>query len=177
LLSCRSMRPEQAAQVMPPMESSTTSVEGSAVVSVFMQRSSIDRTQRHKTRRRTSAALRPVKQNYTLSLVAQNKRRRDYGRSIILTILVLPLKEHGMRLTSKGQVTIPQGIRELAGLLPGSEVAFQFRDGHVLLEKVESDTALQRQRILATIKAVAGSATADRPLRTNDILHLTRGED
>jgi AbrB family looped-hinge helix DNA binding protein len=82
-----------------------------------------------------------------------------------------------MRLTSKGQVTIPQGIRELAGLLPGSEVAFQFRDGHVLLEKVESDTALQRQRILATIKAVAGSATADRRLRTNDILHLTRGED
>lgn len=27
-----------------------------------------------------------------------------------------------MRITSKGQVTIPQGVREQAGLLPGTEV-------------------------------------------------------
>lgn len=82
-----------------------------------------------------------------------------------------------MRLTSKGQVTIPQGIRELAGLLPGSEVVFQFRDGQVLLEKREPDVALQRQRILAAIDAVAGSATTGGSLRTDDILRMTRDED
>ena len=81
-----------------------------------------------------------------------------------------------MRLTSKGQVTIPQGIREQAGLAPGSEVEFQFNDGRVWLEKIESDLAHRRQRILATIAKVAGSATANRDLRTDDILRMTRGE-
>ena len=34
-----------------------------------------------------------------------------------------------MRVTSKGQVTIPQKIRDKAGLLPGTEVEFAFEDG------------------------------------------------
>lgn len=82
-----------------------------------------------------------------------------------------------MRLTSKGQVTIPQGIREQAGLRPGSEVEFEFYNGRVWLEKVEADQTLCRQRILAMIKEVAGSASANRNLRTDDILRMTRGED
>lgn len=36
-----------------------------------------------------------------------------------------------MRITSKGQVTIPAEIREQAGLLPGTEVEFAF-DGKVV---------------------------------------------
>lgn len=82
-----------------------------------------------------------------------------------------------MRLTSKCQVTIPQGIRELAGLVPGCEVEFQFNNGRVWIEKVESDTDNRRQRILAALHEVAGSATANQDWRTDDILHLTRGED
>jgi antitoxin PrlF len=81
-----------------------------------------------------------------------------------------------MRLTSKCQVTIPQGIRELAGLAPGSEVEFQFRNGQVWLEKVVSDANQRRERILAVLGEVAGSATANKALRTDDILHMTRGE-
>ena len=82
-----------------------------------------------------------------------------------------------MRLTSKCQVTIPQDIRQLAGLVPGSEVEFQFKNGQVLLEKVASDGAQRRKRILATLGDVAGSATANREMRTDDILRMTRGED
>lgn len=82
-----------------------------------------------------------------------------------------------MRLTSKCQVTIPQKIRELAGLSPGSEVEFQFADGRVWLEKMEPEQARRRERILATIKGAVGSATASRKLRTDDILRMTRGED
>lgn len=81
-----------------------------------------------------------------------------------------------MRLTSKGQVTIPQNIRELAGLAAGSEVEFQFADGRVWLEKVMPDTAQRRQRILATLSEVVGSATANAGLQTDDILRMTRGE-
>jgi AbrB family looped-hinge helix DNA binding protein len=36
-----------------------------------------------------------------------------------------------MRITSKGQVTIPAEIREQAGLLPHTEVEFEF-DGKVV---------------------------------------------
>jgi AbrB family looped-hinge helix DNA binding protein len=36
-----------------------------------------------------------------------------------------------MRITSKGQVTIPAHIREQAGLLPNTEVDFEF-DGKVV---------------------------------------------
>ncbi len=82
-----------------------------------------------------------------------------------------------MRLTSKCQVTIPQGIRELAGLAPGSEIEFQFNNGRVWIEKVENTEAKRRQRILAALNEVTGSATANQNLRTDDILKMTRGED
>jgi len=81
-----------------------------------------------------------------------------------------------MRLTSKGQVTIPQGIRQLAGLVPGSEVEFQFINGQVVLEKIEVDATAQRRRVQAAIEAVAGSASARPALRTNDIMRMTRGK-
>ena len=34
-----------------------------------------------------------------------------------------------MRITSKGQVTIPQAVRESAGLLPNTEVDIVLEDG------------------------------------------------
>lgn len=40
-----------------------------------------------------------------------------------------------MRITSKGQVTIPQEIREQCGLLPHTQVRFLVEDGRVLIEK------------------------------------------
>jgi AbrB family looped-hinge helix DNA binding protein len=36
-----------------------------------------------------------------------------------------------MRITSKGQVTIPAEIREQAGLLPHTDVRFEFDGKHV----------------------------------------------
>ena len=81
-----------------------------------------------------------------------------------------------MRLTSKGQVTIPQNIRELAGLAPGSEVEFEFRQGRVWIEKVESDQAKRRERIFAALGEVAGSAT-NAKLRTDEILRMMRDEE
>ena len=40
-----------------------------------------------------------------------------------------------MRITSKGQVTIPQHIREQAGLMPGTDVVFTLVEGEVRLRK------------------------------------------
>ena len=41
-----------------------------------------------------------------------------------------------MRITSKGQVTIPQAVREKAGLLPHTEVEFHYVRGQVVLKPV-----------------------------------------
>ena len=44
-----------------------------------------------------------------------------------------------MRVTDKGQVTIPKHIREQAGLRAGTEVAFRFEDGVVIMEQVREN--------------------------------------
>ncbi len=47
-------------------------------------------------------------------------------------------------VTSKGQVTLPKKVREALGLVPGSQVEFELRDGQVLLRKRVSDEKLAR---------------------------------
>jgi AbrB family looped-hinge helix DNA binding protein len=76
-----------------------------------------------------------------------------------------------MRITSKGQVTIPQEIREKAGLLPGTEVEFLLSGKKVLIRK-ESSGNNRGRRLLA---ALAGKG--DVRMTTDQIMALTRGKD
>jgi len=76
-----------------------------------------------------------------------------------------------MKITSKGQVTIPQEIRERAGLLPGSEVEFVMSGKQVLLRKRPAGGDRGR-RLLAAL-----SGRGDVRLTTDQIMALTRGED
>ncbi len=74
-----------------------------------------------------------------------------------------------MRITSKGQVTIPIEIREKAGFLPDTEVEFKITGNRVVLKKVESPSKrsrdlINRMRRKATMK-----------MTTDEILALTRG--
>ena len=73
-----------------------------------------------------------------------------------------------MRITSKGQVTIPKAIREQAGLLPHMEVAFSIEGDKVVLEKVEG--VVGRGQVL--IDHMRGSATTR--MTTDEIMRLTR---
>jgi AbrB family looped-hinge helix DNA binding protein len=80
-----------------------------------------------------------------------------------------------MRITSKGQVTIPQEIREKAGLLPDTEVEFEYARGRVTLRAVgkpqsRARRAIQRLRGSGTNPAWKGKSTAE------IMMHL-RGED
>jgi len=43
-----------------------------------------------------------------------------------------------MRVTEKGQVTIPKNIRSNLGIEAGSEVEFELRDGEAVLRVVEA---------------------------------------
>jgi len=73
-----------------------------------------------------------------------------------------------MRITSKGQVTIPIEIREEAGLFPDTEVKFQMTGDRVFLKKVGNPS--RRSRDL--INRMRGKATLK--MTTDQILALTR---
>ena len=75
-----------------------------------------------------------------------------------------------MRITSKGQVTIPQDIRERLGLLPYSEVEFELDGDSVRIRKARH----RGTRGSALIARMRGAATTR--LRTDEIMKLTRGE-
>lgn len=76
-----------------------------------------------------------------------------------------------MRITTKGQVTIPQEIRERLGLLPHTEVDFEVRGDVVVVTKAKGDRARGR-KVLDTLRG-----RGDVPMTTDEILALTRGED
>jgi AbrB family looped-hinge helix DNA binding protein len=73
-----------------------------------------------------------------------------------------------MRVTSKGQVTIPQEIRERFGFLPETEVEFRVDGSAVRLVKVSAP----RGRGKSIVGRLRG--TADIKMRTDEILSLTR---
>jgi AbrB family looped-hinge helix DNA binding protein len=73
-----------------------------------------------------------------------------------------------MRVTSKGQVTIPQEIRERFGFLPETEVEFRVEGGTVRLVKIKSP----RGRGQSVVNRLRGSA--DVKMTTDEILALTR---
>jgi AbrB family looped-hinge helix DNA binding protein len=75
-----------------------------------------------------------------------------------------------MRVTDKGQVTIPIGIRRKAGLLPNTDVEFVVSGKDVILRT----SAKGRRRGGRLIAAMRGRAT--KRLSTDDIMALTRGE-
>lgn len=79
--------------------------------------------------------------------------------------------EAAMRITTKGQVTIPQEIRERFGLLPHTEVRFQVAGDRVYLEK-ESGRSSRGGEL---VRHLTGRATVK--LTTDEILALTRGEE
>ena len=79
-----------------------------------------------------------------------------------------------MRITSKGQVTIPQTIRERAGFLPGTELEFTIDDDGVV-RVARQDEPRDSPVLAAAIARLRGKA--DTGLSTDSIMALTQGED
>jgi AbrB family looped-hinge helix DNA binding protein len=75
-----------------------------------------------------------------------------------------------VRITTKGQVTIPMDIREKLGLLPDTEVEFHVSGNRAVLEKAKN----RRRRGAAIVERMRGRAT--RRMSTDEIMALTRAE-
>ena len=78
-----------------------------------------------------------------------------------------------MQITTKGQVTIPQEIRNQLGLLPHTRVEFEISGNHALIRKARRQP---RDSVRGRLALEAIRGTADTRMSTNQILALTRGE-
>ena len=73
-----------------------------------------------------------------------------------------------MRVTSKGQVTIPQHIRVKLDIGPATEVEFVEKHEHVFLIKKKDEPETSDQRF----ESLRGIATVN--MSTDEIMSLTR---
>ncbi len=75
-----------------------------------------------------------------------------------------------MRVTEKGQVTIPKQLRDAAGIGPGSDVEFEQTDDGVLIRKSLSHPS-RGERLVARLRG-----RGDVAMTTEEIMALTRGD-
>jgi antitoxin PrlF len=76
-----------------------------------------------------------------------------------------------MRITSKGQVTIPKSIREQMGLIPGTEVEFVVKRGTVVVRR-SAGRPSRGQELLDSLRRERNEFS----MTTDEIMALTRGE-
>lgn len=76
-----------------------------------------------------------------------------------------------MRVTTKGQVTIPQDIREQAGFLPGTEVEFIIDETGTVRVRRQAEQR-QRPAVESAVARLRGAARGE--LSTEEIMALTR---
>ncbi len=74
-----------------------------------------------------------------------------------------------MKITTKGQVTIPADIRDELGLLPYTEVEFEIKGDSVVIRKADE----KRRRGRLVVEHLRGRG--DVRMSTDEILKLTRG--
>ncbi|MEK1932954.1 MAG: AbrB/MazE/SpoVT family DNA-binding domain-containing protein, partial [Pararhizobium sp.] len=81
-----------------------------------------------------------------------------------------------MRVTSKGQVTIPRDLRELAGIAPNSEVLFSMEGGKLTIVpkdgRQEQEDRIRLERFLETLQRLEG--TGDQEVDANQLMEMTR---
>ncbi|MBT3274557.1 MAG: AbrB/MazE/SpoVT family DNA-binding domain-containing protein [Spirochaetales bacterium] len=76
-----------------------------------------------------------------------------------------------MKITTKGQITIPKNLRDEYGLLPDTDVTFEATERGVLLRPARDRSEELKRRL----EQAAGAATV--PITTDEILALTRGDE
>jgi AbrB family looped-hinge helix DNA binding protein len=77
-----------------------------------------------------------------------------------------------MRITSKGQVTIPIEIREKLGLLPHTEVVFGIKGDVATIRRADDRDQGRGAKI---VRHLRGRGTV--AMSTDEIMALTRGEE
>lgn len=81
-----------------------------------------------------------------------------------------------MRVTAKGQVTIPRDLRELAGIELNSEVIFSVESGKLVVApkngKQQIEDRQRLDRFVATLRQLEGSG--DQDVDADALMSMTR---
>jgi AbrB family looped-hinge helix DNA binding protein len=96
----------------------------------------------------------------------------EYATIKVLLLLVLQpnKRENDMRVTTKGQVTIPQKIRRLLRITPATEVEFIVDENNrVYIQKTKDQESTGR------FSSLRGVATVK--MTTEEIMALTRSDE
>ena len=80
-----------------------------------------------------------------------------------------------MRITSKGQVTIPKDIREKLGVGPGGEVRFVQADGKIIVEATREDGARAAAEHMLQHLRELGRMARRTPMSDKQLMEMTRG--
>ena len=84
---------------------------------------------------------------------------------------VLPELKMAVKVTRKGQVTIPKPVRDRLGISPGSKVDFELSEGGRAFLRRVGKRAVKPSRF----ERMRGTATSG--LTTDEIMALTRGNE
>jgi len=71
-----------------------------------------------------------------------------------------------MRVTTKGQVTIPINVREILGIMPGTDIDFREGNGRFYIVKISTP---KKTRKFSKLRGIATSK-----MTTDEIMNLTR---
>lgn len=77
-----------------------------------------------------------------------------------------------MKITSKGQVTIPKEIRDELGFLPGTDVEFVRDDKGVRVQRAPGSRS-RGEELVKHLREAGKNYT----MTTEEVMRLTRGED
>jgi AbrB family looped-hinge helix DNA binding protein len=82
-----------------------------------------------------------------------------------------------VRVTSKGQVTIPKAIRDSAGVTAGSEVEFRVEGDGIVIERVRGRKRPGMTRGEKLVESIRGTRTRNLEMSTDELMKLLRGDD
>ncbi len=82
-----------------------------------------------------------------------------------------------MRINANGQVTLPKELMDRVGIRPGEEVELG-QDGNVItLRKLEKAAPREPTMGERFVDSIAGTATLNQGVPTDELMKLLRGDD
>jgi AbrB family looped-hinge helix DNA binding protein len=81
-----------------------------------------------------------------------------------------------MRVSEKGQITIPKYLRDLAGIRPNGDVSIHLEGGRLVIESAErTETVASKARLDRFLTALRKlEKTGDPAISADDVMRVTR---